>query len=109
MNGASVIVVPGSPGLMPSGPEPYLEAVLPIVLPAMGAVAAWYAWRGRRRRVQDPRELAFRRMVQAMGLGRREVRALRREAAERGLASPVGLAFSPVLIEQAVRRHARSR
>jgi membrane protein implicated in regulation of membrane protease activity len=99
---ASIIVVPGMPATVSEGLPAWAIEVAPVVLAGLGIVAAWVLWSGRRRRLVDPRELAFRRLTS--GLGRREVRALRREAAARGLPSPVGLAMSPALIEQAVRR-----
>ena len=102
MTGATVIVVPGMPAPAHRAAPGWVDASLPIVLAGVGAVGVWVLWSGRRRRLADPRELAFRRLTR--GLGRREVRSLRREAAARGLPSPVGLALSPALIEQAVRR-----
>lgn len=107
MSGASVIVVPGMPAPVSEGLPGWATEFVPFVLAGLALAAVWVLWFGRRRRLVDPRELAFRRLTS--GLGRREVRALRREAAARGLPSPVGLALSPALIEQAVRRQTRPR
>jgi|GEM_PF-5096015 len=67
---------------------------LPIAVVLLGL---WVATNGRRRRRIDPRELAFRRVAQAQGWSRAQVRALRRAASAAGLGSPVGLALSPSL------------
>lgn len=106
---ASVLVIPGQP---PTG-QPGLTDGLGLYawgLVAVLAIAAGlWAMRGRRGRSIDPREMAFRRLAQSMNLSRAQVRALRQEAAARGLASPVGLALCPTLAAQAVAERTPAR
>lgn len=106
---ASVLVIPGQP----SSGQPSLTDGLGVYAWGLVAVLAvaggLWAMRGRRGRSIDPRELAFRRLAQSMNLSRAQVRALRQEAAARGLASPVGLAVCPALAAQAVAARVPAR
>lgn len=91
----SVLVVPDVPGVTPAAPATSTPAMIwgvsGLVLVSLACVA------GVRRssRFIAPEERVFRRLVRGAGLGRREIRALRVEAARRGLASPVGLILGP--------------
>lgn len=108
--GATTLIVPGQTDRESAQPASPLLTVASWGVPlAVVCVGAFYAMRGRRSRGTDPRELAFRRIAQGCGMSRGQVRALRRAAAARGLASPVGLALSPSLTARALREHARSR
>lgn len=105
----STLLVPGqdAPGaadtpLIPGG------WTLPVVLAlAVGAALVARAV-VRRRRHADPRELAFQRLVTAQGWSRAQVRTLRRAGEAMGLASPVGIALSPMLAARAFQADART-
>lgn len=93
---------PDSAPLIPGGWT--LPVMLTLVIaPALAARAV-----SRRRRRTDPRELAFQRLTRAMGWSRAQVRALRRAGEAMGLASPVGVAMSPMLTARAFEADARA-
>lgn len=108
--GATTLVVPGraepAPETVAGGVWPIAWVVLVCVVLALGL---WAAANGRRRRRTDPRELAFRRIAHAQGWSRSQVKALRRAASARGMASPVGLAASPTLARAVFERQGGGR
>ena len=59
-----------------------------------------------RRRV-DPRELAFRKMSHKLGLSRRQVSRIRKQAMMMGLSSPIGILVSEELTLKVIEDAAR--
>lgn len=103
-DGPTILIDPGAPAPAPETGGPLTGTIGWAVLGVLLALGVWGALHGRRRRRIDPRESAFRRIAAAQGWTRAHVKALRREAAVRGLASPVGLALSPTLTARALEQ-----
>jgi hypothetical protein len=80
---------------------------LPLVLASAFILAVIARAALRRRRRIDPRELAFQRLIRTRGWSRDQVRALRHAGEAMGLASPVGIALSPMLTVKAFEADAR--
>jgi len=108
-DGATYLSIPGE--LVPIRAEGDGTDIIPtgVVAAVTAVLIAILFSKSRRRRSMDPAERAFRRIARDSNLTRAQVRALRHEAAARGLDSPVGLAMSTELIGQAERRHTKRR
>jgi hypothetical protein len=106
---ASVIAIPGRAATNASSSADAANATAWVFV-GLAVILIATVWSvDRRKRSNDHAERAFRRLARRMDLSRRTVRALRREAASRGLDSPVGLLLSQGTIDEAVARHEGKR
>lgn len=106
---ASVIAIPGRAAANAPSSADAANAIAWVVV-GLAVILIATVWSvNRRKRSNDHAERAFRRLARRMDLSRRTVRALRREAASRGLDSPVGLVLSQSMIDEAISRHEGNR
>lgn len=88
-----------------TGPMHSQPSVLPLGFVVSGVVLmliAGVVLSRRRARRMDPRELAFRTIVQKLGYSRSQIKAIRQAALGQGMSSPVGIVMSPSLCERAM-------
>lgn len=95
----TTLVVP-EPSPAPGPPQ---SSVIPAGLVVSGVVLmiiAGVVFSRRRARRMDPRELAFRTIVQKLGYSRSQIKAIRQAALGAGLTSPVGIVMNPSLCDR---------
>ncbi|MCA9302696.1 MAG: hypothetical protein KC996_01090 [Phycisphaerales bacterium] len=87
------------PGVEPAHTQ---SSMIPVGLVVSGVVLmliAGVVLSRRRARKMDPRELAFRTIVQKLGYSRSQIKAVRQAAIGQGLSSPVGIVMNPSVCE----------
>lgn len=88
--------------LLPAGGGQALGWFL-VAVPVL-AVAVWFGMRRHRFAQRHPREHAFRALSRRMGLGAREMRAVRAYAQNNGGLSPIGVLMDADRLDEALGR-----
>lgn len=98
-NAPTTLVVPESDPAVPAAQGSLMTGGL-VVTGVLLLIIAGVVFSRRRARRMDPRELAFRTIVQKLGYSRSQIKAIRQAAIGAGLTSPVGIVMNPSICER---------